>query len=76
LDHGDAAGALAAVEGLLGPDVLLRSGALRDQLEAAALRRITHGLFRAGLVGLGPVRTVRDVRRRGVRTHPRLAMSR
>jgi hypothetical protein len=73
LDHGDAAGALAAVEGLLGPDVLLRSGALRDELETAALRRITHGLFRAGLVGLGPVRTARDPRRRGLRTHPRYA---
>ncbi|GGR82493.1 hypothetical protein Snoj_40200 [Streptomyces nojiriensis] len=49
LDHGDIAGALAVVEGLLGPDALLRAGALRDELEAAALRRITYGLFRAGL---------------------------
>jgi hypothetical protein len=73
LDHGDAAGALAAVEGLLGPDVLLRNGALRDELEMAALRRITHGLFRAGLVGLGPVRTARDAHRRGLRTRPRHA---
>jgi hypothetical protein len=73
LDHGDAAGALAAVEALLGPDVLLRSGALREELETAALRRITHGLFRAGLVGLEPVRTARDARRRGVRTRPRHA---
>ncbi|MEV7780968.1 hypothetical protein [Kitasatospora sp. NPDC088351] len=54
LDHGDTAGALAVVEGLLGPDALLRSGDLRDELEAAALRRITYGLFRAGLVGAGP----------------------
>jgi hypothetical protein len=52
LDHGDTAGALAAVEELLGPEALLRSGALRDELETAALRRITHGLFRAGLAGL------------------------
>jgi hypothetical protein len=74
LDHGDAAGALAAVEGLLGPDVLLRSGALRDELETAALRRITHGLFRAGLVGSGPVSA--DGRRRDVRAHPRHATSR
>jgi hypothetical protein len=73
LDHGDAAGALAAVEGLLGPDVLLRGGALRDELETAVLRRITHGLYRAGLVGLGPVRMARDSRRRGVRTRPRHA---
>ena len=40
LDHGDTAGALAVVEGLLGPDALLRDGALRDELEAAAQRRI------------------------------------
>ncbi|WP_433218011.1 hypothetical protein ACQP00_11295 [Dactylosporangium sp. CS-047395] len=49
LDHGDAAGALAAVEDLLGPDALLRAGALREALETAAERRIRHGLFRAGL---------------------------
>jgi hypothetical protein len=51
LDHGDIAGALAVVEGLLGPDAPLRSGELRDELEAAAERRITYGLYRAGLVG-------------------------
>ena len=56
LDHGDTAGALAVVEGLLGPDALLRNGALRDELEAAARRRITYGLFRAGLAGPGPGR--------------------
>ncbi|MCJ0874869.1 hypothetical protein [Streptomyces sp. AP-93] len=49
LDHGDTAGALAVVEGLLGPGALLRDGPLRDELEAAALRRVTYGLFRAGL---------------------------
>jgi hypothetical protein len=54
LDHGDIAGALAVVEGLLGPDALLRGGALRDELESAAERRITYGLFRAGLIGPGP----------------------
>ncbi|MGC0416921.1 hypothetical protein [Embleya sp. AB8] len=54
LDHGDTAGALAVVERLLGPDALLRDGPLRDELEAAARRRITYGLFRAGLVGTGP----------------------
>jgi hypothetical protein len=75
LDHGDAAGALAAVEGLLGPDVLLRSGALRDELETAVLRRISHGLFRAGLVGFGPAPAARDNRRRDVRAHPRHATS-
>ncbi|MFE9563952.1 hypothetical protein ACFYM0_22905 [Streptomyces sp. NPDC006487] len=51
LDHGDTAGALAVVEGLLGPGALLRDGPLRDELEAAALRRVTHGLFRSGLAG-------------------------
>ncbi|QFZ78320.1 hypothetical protein GFH48_37995 [Streptomyces fagopyri] len=54
LDHGDTAGALAVVEVLLGPDALLRDGALRDELEAAARRRITYGLYRAGLIGSGP----------------------
>ncbi|MFI8261217.1 MULTISPECIES: hypothetical protein [unclassified Streptomyces] len=54
LDHGDTAGALAVVERLLGPDALLRAGALRDELEAAALRRITYGLFRADLTGPRP----------------------
>ncbi|MEU6287753.1 hypothetical protein [Streptomyces sp. NPDC046988] len=49
LDHGDTAGALAAVENLLGPGARLREGALRDELEAAAERRIAHGMFRAGL---------------------------
>ncbi|GAA5187549.1 hypothetical protein GCM10023322_36170 [Rugosimonospora acidiphila] len=72
LDHGDDAGALATVESLLGPDALLRGGALRDELETAALRRVSHGLFRAGLAGLGPPTDVRDTRRE-VRTHPRHA---
>ncbi|GAA3776306.1 hypothetical protein GCM10022403_008900 [Streptomyces coacervatus] len=53
LDHGDVAGALAVVEGLLGPDAVLRDGPLRDELEATAQRRITYGLFRAGLIGRG-----------------------
>ncbi|MEW2068700.1 hypothetical protein [Streptomyces sp. NPDC007346] len=56
LDHGDTAGALAVVEGLLGPEAPLRSGPLRDELEAAAQRRIVYGLFRAGLLGPGPAR--------------------
>ncbi|MEU3902704.1 hypothetical protein AB0F20_02680 [Streptomyces goshikiensis] len=54
LDHGDTAGALAIVEGLLGPEALLREGPLRDELESAAQRRITYGLFRAGLAGAEP----------------------
>ncbi|MEU6297892.1 hypothetical protein [Streptomyces erythrochromogenes] len=56
LDHGDVTGALAVVEGLLGPDATLRPGPLLDELEAAARRRITYGLFRAGLAGPGPHR--------------------
>ncbi|HEX5540362.1 MAG TPA: hypothetical protein VFX60_02170 [Micromonospora sp.] len=77
LDHGDTAGALAAVEALLGSDALLRSGALRDELETAAQRRITYGLFRAGLVGSGPVPTSQDRRRTpDHRSHPRQALFR
>lgn len=53
LDHGDIAGALAVVEGLLGPGAILRSGPLRDELETAAQRRIAYGLFRADLAGSG-----------------------
>ncbi|MFH8789329.1 hypothetical protein [Streptomyces roseoverticillatus] len=72
LDHGDTAGALAVVEGLLGPDALLRAGALRDELESAALRRITYGLYRAGLIDPGPksghaTRSEDRRRRRGAR---------
>ncbi|MFB7176360.1 hypothetical protein ACFCYI_01445 [Streptomyces sp. NPDC056257] len=75
LDHGDTAGALAVVEGLLGPGALLRAGALRDALEAAARRRITYGLFRAGLAGPGPGRIEGGVRRpRQYRPHPRQAL--
>ncbi|MEU9666166.1 hypothetical protein AB0E25_11330 [Streptomyces bobili] len=71
LVHGDIAGALAVVEGLLGPGALLRDGALRDALEAAARRRITYGLYRAGLIGPGRVRP-EDVRRPRVgRSRPR-----
>lgn len=77
LDHGDTAGALAAVEALLGPNALIRNGNLRDELENAALRRITYGLFRAGLTGHGPPpsfwdqRPKRDRRRRPRPTFPR-----
>ncbi|KOG11403.1 hypothetical protein [Streptomyces viridochromogenes] len=70
LDHGDIAGALAVVEGLLGPAAVLRDGALRDELEAAARQRITYGLFRAGLIGPGPGRVRYDERDRP-RSRPR-----
>lgn len=72
LDHGDIAGALAVVEGLLGPGAVLRSGALLDELETAAQRRITYGLFRAGLAGPGRGRIGPGQRRpRNHRSHPR-----
>ncbi|WP_371667515.1 hypothetical protein OG985_07725 [Streptomyces sp. NBC_00289] len=74
LDHGDITGALAVVEGLLGPEALLRDGALRDALERAARGRVAHGLFRAGLVGSGRDRfppAPRDSRHRSA--PPRLA---
>ncbi|GAA3727635.1 hypothetical protein GCM10022225_06240 [Plantactinospora mayteni] len=54
LDHGDTDGAVATVERLLGPDALLRGGALWDELETAALRRVSHGLYRAGLGASAP----------------------
>ncbi|MEV6591891.1 hypothetical protein [Streptomyces acidicola] len=54
LVHGDVAGALAVVEGLLGPGAVLRDGPLREELESAAARRIDHGLFRSGLVAVHP----------------------
>ena len=72
LDHGDAAGALAVVEALLGPEALLRSGGLREELETAALRRVTHGLFRAGLTGRAPLPDRTE--RQKFRGHPRHAV--
>jgi len=67
LDHGDTAGALAAVERLLGPGARLREGPLRDELTAAVECRIDHGLFRAGLAGHCPLGRRRVI----VRGHPR-----
>ncbi|MGP3690397.1 hypothetical protein ACTVZO_37845 [Streptomyces sp. IBSNAI002] len=54
LGHGDVTGALAVVEGLLGPGAVLREGPLRDALEAAVTGRLDHGLFRSGLVPVHP----------------------
>lgn len=76
LVHGDVSGALAVVEGLLGPDAVLRGGALRDELEAAARQRIVYGLFRAGMAGPGPGRVRFDEARPrpgARRSRPRLA---
>ncbi len=84
LDHGDTAGALAAVEDLLGPEATLRTGPLRDALAEAAERRVAHGLFRAGLADPAPHRPA-DVRPPGPwpkprpqehRAHPRHASDR
>ncbi|MCT7354101.1 hypothetical protein N4P33_18335 [Streptomyces sp. 15-116A] len=74
LDHGDIAGALDVVEHLLGPGARLRSGPLRDELEAAAHRRLTYGLYRSGLSGPAPGRIPPNKPRPGdARTHPRQA---
>ncbi|MEU6666002.1 hypothetical protein [Streptomyces sp. NPDC046727] len=62
LCHGDTAGALAVVEGLLGPGALLRDGPLREALESAAARRIDHGLFRAGLIPVHPAAEAAEAR--------------
>ncbi|MGW9439197.1 hypothetical protein [Streptomyces sp. NPDC055607] len=59
LVHGDVSGALAVVTGLLGPDAVLRDGPLREELMSAAVRRVDHGLFRAGLVAEHPAAGVR-----------------
>ncbi|MET7337125.1 hypothetical protein [Nonomuraea sp. NPDC005650] len=73
LEHGDAAGAQATVDGLLGPGAQLPEGELRDVLEKAARRRIDHGVFRAGL-GLEPEPAERpDRRSRKSRARPRHA---
>ncbi|MFD9818324.1 hypothetical protein [Streptomyces violascens] len=72
LDHGDIAGALAVVEQLLGPEAVLREGALRDELEAAAQQRITYGLYRSELTGPGPGRLYPGPSRpRDLRSRPR-----
>lgn len=77
LHHGDAAGALAVVEGLLGPQTRLRPGALLDELEAAAQRRIAYGLYRSGLSSVAPRRVPPNRDRRGDhRGHPRNATTR
>ncbi|WP_055586724.1 hypothetical protein [Peterkaempfera griseoplana] len=77
LVHGDTAGALAVVEDLLGHDARLPSGALRDELETAAQRRIAYGLYRAGLTAPGSGRNRPTPRLpRTHRSHPRHAASR
>ncbi|MEV5987900.1 hypothetical protein AB0L85_23275 [Streptomyces sp. NPDC052051] len=58
--HGDVTGALAVLEGLLGPGAVLRDGPLREELRAAAARRVDHGLFRSGLVDTHPAAGVAE----------------
>ncbi|WP_027343070.1 hypothetical protein [Hamadaea tsunoensis] len=53
LTHGDAPGALAVIEHLLGPQAALRPGGLRDALDEATAGRIAYGIYRAGLHGAG-----------------------
>ncbi|MGW1540117.1 hypothetical protein ACWCPM_07595 [Streptomyces sp. NPDC002309] len=60
LRHGDVAGALSVVEGLLGPAAVLRDGPLREELESAAERRVDHGLFRSALVAVHPAADAAD----------------
>ncbi|RST09358.1 hypothetical protein E2C00_19900 [Streptomyces sp. WAC05374] len=78
LAHGDVTGALAVVEGLLGPRAVLRDGPLRDALESAAARRIDHGLFRSGLLAEHPAAGARrprpNRRKRGSRARPRTGL--
>ncbi|AZP20978.1 hypothetical protein EJC51_35855 [Streptomyces aquilus] len=64
LGHGDVVGALAVVEGLLGPGAVLRDGPLREELESAAARRLDHGLYRSGLVPEHPAADVAEEGRR------------
>lgn len=68
LGHGDVTGALAVVEGLLGPGAVLREGPLREALEAAVTGRLVHGLFRSGLVSVHPAAAAT----RGTGYRPRL----
>lgn len=63
LDHGDAAGALAVVEELLGPAAVLRDGPLLDELRASADRRSTYEQFRSEPVEAPPVARLRRSRR-------------
>ncbi|MEU3013295.1 hypothetical protein [Nocardia asteroides] len=77
LHHGDIDGALTVVEGLLGRDAVLRDGPLRAELEAAARRRVTYGLFRAGLPAPGHHIPISAPKRRDAhRAHPRHATAR
>ncbi|MEV4560344.1 hypothetical protein AB0K51_25565 [Kitasatospora sp. NPDC049285] len=62
LDHGDRVGALTAVHRLLGAAGPSREGPLADALAADTLRRIDHGLYRAGLSCSTPAPSAPDTR--------------
>ncbi|MEV6326223.1 hypothetical protein [Streptomyces sp. NPDC051909] len=61
--HGDVAGALAVVEGLLGPAAVLRHGPLRGALHGAKAQRLAYGLYRAGLTEPPPPRLLHEHRK-------------
>ncbi|MET4612366.1 hypothetical protein ABIC28_003358 [Rhodococcus sp. PvR044] len=63
LDHGDSAGALAVVEGLLGAAAVLRDGPLLDELRASADRRSTYDQYRCAPVEAPPASRPRLPRR-------------
>ncbi len=63
LHHGDATGALDVVEGLLGPDAVLRDGPLLDAIRASADRRAAYDRFRAEPVETPPVSRPRRSKR-------------
>ncbi|MGW4477575.1 hypothetical protein [Rhodococcus triatomae] len=70
LNHGDAAGALAVVEGLLGPDAVLRDGPLLDELRASVDRRSTYDRFLSTPAETPPPsRPRRSARSRRTRSH-------
>lgn len=70
LDHGDADGALAIVEGLLGCDAVLRDGPLLDELRARVDRRSTYDRFLSEPLEPPPASRPRRPRR-SRRTHSR-----
>jgi hypothetical protein len=65
LDHGDLAGALAALEILLGPAAVLRDGPLRDELVRIEQRYVTYEQYRAGPLGHRPHKDIPRRRRTG-----------
>lgn len=77
LNHGDIIGALAVVEGLLGPEAVLRDGPLLEELRAAADRRSTYERFRREPAEEPPVSQPRRPRRsrRARSRRPFLALS-